>query len=230
MTIGHALAPPDTSSESSRTPISSARRSLDLEPIVPASARGARLRAVPRWLRRAVGPLLLLALWQVLSATGVPHAYAAGLRGRFRFQDRRGGRRTRLVRRRGHRRPGRLAAEVPEAAQISFQVASPAALKDAEKAEAIGDLLVRLQRAQSWVFKHPEAWAKVWAKETGLPYEVALDAVKRSSGTRVSVAVDPAAIASEQAIADTFADLNLPAPTERPRHECSSALVPAHRW
>ncbi|WP_327365975.1 ABC transporter substrate-binding protein [Streptomyces sp. NBC_01217] len=92
---------------------------------------------------------------------------------------------------------------------LSFQVASPSALKDAKKAEAIGDLLARLQRAQDWVFKHPEAWAKVWAKETGLPYEVALDAVKRSYGTRVPVAIDPAAIASEQAIADTFADLKL---------------------
>lgn len=92
---------------------------------------------------------------------------------------------------------------------LSFQVASPAALKDTAKAKAIGDLLVRLKRAQDWVFKHPEAWAKVWAKDTGLPYEVALDAVKRSYGTRVPVAVDPAAIASEQEIADTFADLKL---------------------
>lgn len=137
---------------------------------------------------------------------------------------------------------------------LSFQVASPAALKDAGKSKAIGDLLDRLRRAQDWVFKHPEAWAKVWAKETGLPYDVALDAVKRSYGTRVPVAVDAAAIASEQQIADTFADLKLiprrfvfkdyvdtrfnrdlpastaaPARTERPRHECSSALVPAHR-
>lgn len=92
---------------------------------------------------------------------------------------------------------------------LSFQVASPAALKDPAKSRAIGDLLVRLQRAQSWVFEHPEAWAKVWAKETGLPYEVALDAVRLSAGTRVSVALDPAAIASEQAIADTFAGLKL---------------------
>ncbi|MEU9622121.1 ABC transporter substrate-binding protein [Streptomyces sp. NPDC048155] len=92
---------------------------------------------------------------------------------------------------------------------LSFQVASPPALKDVEKSEAIADLLVRLHRAQTWVFTHPEAWAKVWAKETGLPYEVALDAIKRSYGTRVPVAVDPAAIASEQAIADTFADLKL---------------------
>ncbi|MGW3089061.1 ABC transporter substrate-binding protein [Streptomyces sp. NPDC001108] len=92
---------------------------------------------------------------------------------------------------------------------LGFQVASPAALKDPGKSRAIGDLLLRLKRAQAWVFKHPEEWAKVWAEETGLPYEVALDSVERSHGTRVSVAVDPAAVASEQRIADTFADLGL---------------------
>ncbi|MER5986299.1 ABC transporter substrate-binding protein [Streptomyces sp. NPDC001787] len=92
---------------------------------------------------------------------------------------------------------------------LGFQVASPGALKDEQKSRAIGDLLVRLQRAQKWVFEHPEAWAGVWAKETGLPYEVALDAVRLSYGTRVPVAVDAAAIASEQRIADTFAELKL---------------------
>lgn len=92
---------------------------------------------------------------------------------------------------------------------LGFQVASPAALKDSAKAKAIGDLLVRLNRAQNWVFKHPEAWAEVWAKETGLPYQVALDAVRLTYGTRVPVAIDAAAIASEQEIADTFADLKL---------------------
>lgn len=92
---------------------------------------------------------------------------------------------------------------------LGFQVASPAALKDPAKARAIGDYLQRLNRAQEWVFKHPEAWAKVWSKETGLPYSVALDSVKRSNGTRVPVAVDDAAVSSEQRIADTFADLRL---------------------
>ncbi|CAO0829513.1 Sulfonate transport system substrate-binding protein OS=Streptomyces microflavus OX=1919 GN=Smic_05410 PE=4 SV=1 [Streptomyces microflavus] len=43
----------------------------------------------------------------------------------------------------------------------------------------------------------------------GLPYEVALDAVKLTYGTRVPVAIDAAAIASEQEIADTFAELKL---------------------
>lgn len=92
---------------------------------------------------------------------------------------------------------------------LNLQVAAPAALKDTRKAEAIGDLVQRLRRAQDWVFKHPEEWAKVWAKDTGLPYDVALDAVKRSYGTRVPVALDRAAIDSEQKVADTFADLGL---------------------
>ncbi|MFE6889266.1 ABC transporter permease [Streptomyces sp. NPDC057694] len=41
---------------------------LELVPIVPSSARRARL---PRWLRRTSGPVLLLALWQLLSSTHV---------------------------------------------------------------------------------------------------------------------------------------------------------------
>ncbi|MFD9366873.1 ABC transporter substrate-binding protein [Streptomyces sp. NPDC060020] len=92
---------------------------------------------------------------------------------------------------------------------LGFQVAAPAALEDPAKSKAIGDYLTRLQRAQDWVFEHPEEWAKVWAKETGLPYEVAFDAVKRSNGTRVPVAVDDAAVVSEQKIADTFTELKL---------------------
>ncbi|MDT9687590.1 ABC transporter substrate-binding protein [Streptomyces sp. P9(2023)] len=92
---------------------------------------------------------------------------------------------------------------------LGFQVAAPAALADKEKAKAIGDYIERLRRAQDWVYAHPDAWAKAWAKETGLPYEVALACVKRSNGTRIAVALDKEAIASEQEIADTFAELKL---------------------
>ncbi|MDX2560579.1 ABC transporter substrate-binding protein [Streptomyces sp. TX20-6-3] len=92
---------------------------------------------------------------------------------------------------------------------LGFQAAAPSALADPAKAKAIGDFVERLRRAQDWVFDHPDVWAKVWAKETGLPYEVALAAVKRSNGTRIPVALDGAAIASEQKIADTFAGLGL---------------------
>ncbi|MFG2206651.1 ABC transporter substrate-binding protein [Streptomyces sp. NPDC048638] len=92
---------------------------------------------------------------------------------------------------------------------LSFQVAAPAALADKKKSAVLKDYVDRLRRAQNWVFKHPDAWATAWAKETGLPRKVALDAVKRTRGTAVSVAVDKAAIASEQKIVDTFASLKL---------------------
>ncbi|MEV0372846.1 ABC transporter substrate-binding protein [Streptomyces sp. NPDC050636] len=92
---------------------------------------------------------------------------------------------------------------------LSFQVAAPAALDDKKKASALKDYTTRLARAQNWVFKHPDVWAKAWAKETGLPEKVALDAVKRTRGTAVPVAVDKAAIASEQQIVKTFAALKL---------------------
>ncbi|WP_181140618.1 ABC transporter substrate-binding protein [Streptomyces sp. Ru62] len=92
---------------------------------------------------------------------------------------------------------------------LTFQVAAPAALKDSKKAAAIKDYLARLRRATAWVHDHQEEWAKVWAKDTGLPYEVALASVKRTNSTRVAVAVDKPLIASEQRIADTFTELKL---------------------
>ncbi|MFF0259557.1 ABC transporter permease [Streptomyces microflavus] len=71
MTISHA--PPDLPAAPEKDPAPGGLTSPGLEPIVPASVRRARLRSVPRWLRRTVGPLLLLALWQAFSATGVLH-------------------------------------------------------------------------------------------------------------------------------------------------------------
>ncbi|MFE1833175.1 ABC transporter substrate-binding protein [Streptomyces sviceus] len=92
---------------------------------------------------------------------------------------------------------------------LTFQVAAPSALKDKKKAAAIKDYLERLRRAYKWVYSHESEWAKVWAKETGLPEGVALAAVKRTYTTRVAVAVDRQLIASEQEIADTFTSLKL---------------------
>ena len=68
MTVGHA--PPESSPDIS--PISEDRPlpSTDLEELTP-DHRSDRGTAVPRWLRRTVGPLLLLVLWQVFSSTGV---------------------------------------------------------------------------------------------------------------------------------------------------------------
>ncbi|MFJ8604874.1 ABC transporter permease [Streptomyces shenzhenensis] len=75
MTIGHApLGPPEPdTTETSKPGAATADPAepspgLGLRPVVPASARRAR---VPRWLRRTTGPVLLVALWQLLSVTGV---------------------------------------------------------------------------------------------------------------------------------------------------------------
>lgn len=92
---------------------------------------------------------------------------------------------------------------------LTFQVAAPGALKDKKKAAAIKDYLERLRRAYKWVYTHEDEWAEVWAKETGLPEDVALAAVKRTYTTRIAVAVDKPLISSEQEIVDTFADLKL---------------------
>ncbi|MFF9012055.1 ABC transporter permease [Streptomyces sp. NPDC014870] len=62
MTVGHA--PPSSLPDIS--PVS------PLEEVTPAARGGSgRLARAPRWLRRTVGPLLLLATWQVLSSAGV---------------------------------------------------------------------------------------------------------------------------------------------------------------
>ncbi|WP_369387715.1 ABC transporter substrate-binding protein [Streptomyces sp. CG1] len=92
---------------------------------------------------------------------------------------------------------------------LTFQVAAPAALKDPKKTAVIKDYLARLRRAQVWVYSHQQEWAKVWAKDTGLPYDVALASVKRTNATRVAVAVDKPLVASEQQIADAFTKLKL---------------------
>ncbi|GHI44236.1 MULTISPECIES: ABC transporter permease [Streptomyces] len=66
MSIDHA--PPDISPVSSlpRSP-NPPRKDPELVPLAAAAGRRSR---VPRWVRRTSGPLLLLALWQVLSGTG----------------------------------------------------------------------------------------------------------------------------------------------------------------
>lgn len=92
---------------------------------------------------------------------------------------------------------------------LTFQVAAPSALKDGRKTAAIKDCLERLRRAYGWVYSHEEQWARVWAKDTGLPQDVAPAAVRRTYATRVAYAVDKPLIASEQAIADAFTRLKL---------------------
>ncbi|GII88683.1 ABC transporter substrate-binding protein [Sphaerisporangium siamense] len=83
-----------------------------------------------------------------------------------------------------------------------FQVAGRDALADKDKTAAIRDYVARLQRAKIWANTHQDEWAKVWAKETGLPVEVTGPA----AANRVTkiVRIDDALVASEQEMADAF--------------------------
>ncbi|MFJ9627134.1 ABC transporter permease [Streptomyces sp. NPDC101175] len=71
MSISHAppgSSGPDISRMSSTKADPDDSAPLELVPLTPTSSRRTR---VPRWLRRTTGPLVLLALWQLLSSTGV---------------------------------------------------------------------------------------------------------------------------------------------------------------
>ncbi|MEU6425326.1 ABC transporter substrate-binding protein [Microbispora sp. NPDC046973] len=85
---------------------------------------------------------------------------------------------------------------------LGFQVAAPAALDDAGRRAAIGDFLTRLAKARIWAAAHLDEWAKVWARETGLPVEVADAAVANAVAT--PVVIDDSVVSSEQEIADAF--------------------------
>ncbi|MEU8274331.1 ABC transporter substrate-binding protein [Microbispora bryophytorum] len=85
---------------------------------------------------------------------------------------------------------------------LGFQVAAPAALDDAGRRTAIGDFLTRLGKARNWAATHLDEWAKVWARETGLPIEVADAAVANAVAT--PVVIDESVVSSEQEIADAF--------------------------
>ncbi|MFI7009425.1 ABC transporter permease [Streptomyces sp. NPDC050145] len=74
MSISHAPPTPvasDISVKSDGGDAGSAAPGAPGPELVPLLAASTRRTRVPRWLRRSSGPLLLLALWQLLSSTGV---------------------------------------------------------------------------------------------------------------------------------------------------------------
>ncbi len=85
-----------------------------------------------------------------------------------------------------------------------FQVAGKKALDDKGKNPAIKEYLIRYHKAQKWADTHREEWAKAWAAETGLKYDVALTAVNRN-GDHV-VKLDDTLIRSQQELADAFTE------------------------
>jgi sulfonate transport system substrate-binding protein len=89
----------------------------------------------------------------------------------------------------------------------SFAVASRAALADPSKAAAIRDYLKLLNQAHTWADSHLSVWASVWAKATGLPDSVMLQAAKDDAATAVQIT--PAVVSSEQSVSNAFTSAGL---------------------
>ena len=80
------------------------------------------------------------------------------------------------------------------------------------KRALLADFLKREAKAVAWARGHPEAFAQVLAKETGLPLDIARASFERSN--RISQPIDGRIIAHEQAITTRFEKAGL-VPRER---------------
>jgi sulfonate transport system substrate-binding protein len=87
---------------------------------------------------------------------------------------------------------------------LTLDVAAIAALNDAGKNTAIKDYVVRLAKARKWSDRHRAEWADAWAKDAGIPLQVALRAANR--GPDVPVRLDDGVVRSEQVLADSFTE------------------------
>lgn len=83
--------------------------------------------------------------------------------------------------------------------------ASRDALADPGKRAAIVDYLQRINRAWAWSSQHPGAYAAALSAATGVPAAIYLQQHRERSGPTFLAPVDAAAIASQQAVADAFA-------------------------
>ncbi len=90
---------------------------------------------------------------------------------------------------------------------LSLIVASDAALADPAKRKVIADVLQRLGVASLWCLAHPDDYAKVFAKHTGVDLALANLIVQRG-GTTIRPVSDTA-IATEQKVADGLVERGL---------------------
>ncbi|MBC3917964.1 ABC transporter substrate-binding protein [Undibacterium sp. CY18W] len=87
--------------------------------------------------------------------------------------------------------------------------ASNKAIADPLKHAAIGDYLQRLAKVYDWINRNPKPWATKSGQIAGVPSQLFLNQVSQRSQPYKLVAVDDAAIRSQQQVADVFADAGL---------------------
>ncbi len=108
------------------------------------------------------------------------------------------------------------------------------ALKDPPRRAAIVDHLARARQAYAWAEANPEIWAAAQSKATGVPIEIYLQQHQERSARTEIAPVNAQAIASQQTVADTFAQIGaIPAKvdvrplwTDELNNEIANANIP----
>ncbi|HWC82801.1 MAG TPA: ABC transporter substrate-binding protein [Pseudonocardiaceae bacterium] len=95
-----------------------------------------------------------------------------------------------------------LAAGSPLSNGYSFLTASRTALADAGRNTALADFVTRVDKAEQWAATHLDAWAAIYAQQTGIP----LATVQKAIGQIVlsPVTLDDSVVAAEQKLSDAF--------------------------
>ena len=83
------------------------------------------------------------------------------------------------------------------------------ALADPALSAAIGDYLLRMKRAWAWQQAHLEDWATIFSGAIGVPRDIVLGQLRNASQPNDLRPVTDGAVASVQAVADTFVELGL---------------------
>lgn len=82
----------------------------------------------------------------------------------------------------------------------AFEVANERSI--ARKRAILDDFLKREAKALDWAAAHPDAYAKVLAKETGLPFDIALTMVRKNS--RRMVPITSSVVQDQNIVLDTL--------------------------
>ena len=85
-----------------------------------------------------------------------------------------------------------------------FGIAGDEALADPRRNTAVRELALGIARAANWAKTNPEEWAEQYSAEVGI--DPRAGAIAQGRSLRPAIALDDSVVASEQELADAFAD------------------------
>ena len=85
-----------------------------------------------------------------------------------------------------------------------FGIAGDEALADPRRNTAVRELALGIARAANWAEANPEEWAEQYSAEVGI--DPRAGAIAQGRSLRPAIALDDSVVASEQELADAFAD------------------------